>query len=232
MSRLDPRKLPIPAQRSPLCYSWGGTAGTMGATVLEFNIGPADQGLDWLQFWASVIGSAAWPIVAILIAFLFRKQIADRLANIRKVSVGEATVDMADKLDEIEADVRTDPGLAALNRPEQAPLPDDRFQRLLELSPAAAILDAWGPIELKLENLGSPYASTLGTAVRSPSTRRVMRLLLEENRITGSFYELLLELSELRNAAAHYKDVSATDAIRFQALAETAKRELNRIGER
>ncbi|MGH6782530.1 MAG: hypothetical protein ACREB5_10560, partial [Sphingomonadaceae bacterium] len=74
------------------------------------------------------------------------------------------------------------------------------------------------------------YASKMGSVLRPPSTRTVMRHLLEERRISGAAFELLNELYALRNAAAHYKEVSVTDAVRFQALAETARSELDRVG--
>jgi hypothetical protein len=195
--------------------------------MVELKIGTADQGMDWLQWSSSIVSSLAWPVAAVVIACIFRSQIAGLLAKLRKLSWGDKVLDFADKLDRIETVSQTT--TPADNEQEYpAPLPDMRFQQLLAISPSAAILDAWKPIELRLRDLSSHYDSGIGLQPRALTTRRVMEQLYKSGAISSGVYEMLRDLQGLRNAAAHQDEVTSTDAIRFQAFADKVMRALEK----
>ena len=181
--------------------------------------------MDWLQWSSSIVGSIAWPIAAVVIACIFRAQIAGLLAKIRKLSWGDKVVDFADTLDKIES-VSQDviPPDVGVDAP--SPLPDMRFQQLLSISPSAAILDAWRPIELRLRDIASKYEAFAVSYPRALTTGHVIEKLYKGNIISSGVYETLRDLQRLRNAAAHEAEVTATDAIRFQAFADKVMRAL------
>ncbi len=133
--------------------------------MLELKIGPSERGMGWLEWSSSIVGSLAWPVAAVIIACLFRSQIAGLLAKLRKFSFGDAEIHFAEVLDNVEANFgqSREPDL-------REPLKDDRFQQLVEISPSAAILDAWQPIEARLQELGTK----LGVMNRLNSTNRRM----------------------------------------------------------
>lgn len=192
--------------------------------MLELTIGKADDAMDWLTFWSSVIGSIAWPLAAFGIAFLFRSQLRKLLDRIKKLSVGDNSVDFGEKLDEAEAEAVTAiPANAPL--PAPLPLPDQRTQQLIALSPSAAVLDSWRLIERKTLQLAEPYYSGGATnrdGKRVATFRGAVKALFDMGMITSGTYSLLHDLQQLRNAAAHNDEVSAADAVRFTTLAAEA----------
>lgn len=182
----------------------------------------ADAGMSGLEFTASAIGSLAWPVAAVIIAALFHKQIADLLAKIRKLNWGDASVELSEQLDRVEDKSREVPGDPAVD----LTLPDVRFQQLIAISPSAAILDSWGTIERLLYQLGNDM--NLGSKeMRSPIV--IGNSLLHQQHITPAVFEMLRDLRGIRNAAAHQREVTTTDALRFYELADKAIRALNKI---
>lgn len=182
----------------------------------------ADEGMSGLEFTASAIGSLAWPVAAIIIAAIFHKQIAGLLAKIRKLNWGDASVELSEQLDRVEDKSRGVPGDPAVD----LTLPDVRFQQLIAISPSAAILDSWGTIERLLYQLGNDM--NLGSnEMRNPIV--IGNSLLHQQHITPAVFEMLRDLRGIRNAAAHQREVTTTDALRFYELADKAIRALNKI---
>ncbi|WP_106640107.1 hypothetical protein [Allosphingosinicella vermicomposti] len=198
--------------------------------MLELKIGKPDGAMDWLTFVSSLVGSVAWPIAVFAIALLFRVQIRQLINRIKKLSMGDNSVDFGEKLDEAEAEVVTVIPEGAAPAPTALPLPNQRTQQLIALSPAAAVLDSWRVIERKTLKMAEPFY-TAGSPNRDGKRvitfRGAVKTLFEIGMITSSTYTLLLDLQQLRNAAAHYDDVSRADAIRFTTLAEEVLRFLD-----
>lgn len=181
----------------------------------------ADEAMDWLTFWSSVIGSVAWPMAAFGVAFLFRRQLRKLIDRIKKLSLGENSVDFGEKLDEAEAE-------AAMAIPANAPaiiappLPNERAQQLIALSPSAAVLDTWRVVERKTLQLAEPFYSGMSTnrdGKRIVPFRAAVKALFDHGVISRSTHSLLHDLQQLRNAAAHNDEVSAAEAVRFMTLA-------------
>ncbi len=179
--------------------------------------------MGWLEWTASVIGSVAWPIAAVVIAAFFRSQIAGLLEKIRRLSWGDASVDFAEKLDEIESASREIDAGAGAQLTIPPAIPDERFTKLLEISPSAAIMDAWGPIETKLRSMSADIQSS----AQSYAPRQMMLMLLKRGIISPELHEILRDLSNLRNAAVHQREVTVTDAIRFRDFSLKAIAELD-----
>lgn len=191
--------------------------------MLELKIGNADDAMDWLTFISSLVGSVAWPIAAFAIAFLFRSQIRKLIDRIKRLSMGDNSVDFGERLDEAEAEAGAVTVIPEAAAPEEnaLPLPDERTQQLIALSPAAAVLDSWRVIERKTLRMAARISSGVG---RSRDGRKMFtfrgaaKILLDGGIVPSNIYALLLDLQQLRNAAAHNEDVSKADAIRFTVL--------------
>lgn len=206
--------------------------------MAEEKAAAAKEAMGWLDWSASVIGSLAWPVAAVIIAWLFRSQIAALLAKVKQVRWGDAVVDLSEKLDQIEAVALEVKAEAAEEARDDAtslatipPSPvDDRFQNLLTLSPSAAILDAWLPIEQKIINLvaANPQISS-GQSKSSNNTYHNIKLLRDRGVISGVTYDLLRELQQLRNIAVHSEDVTIADAYRFKSFSDEVMRSLGRM---
>ncbi|TNM59852.1 hypothetical protein [Aliirhizobium smilacinae] len=191
--------------------------------MLELKIGHDDSGLGGmggLDFAASIVSSLAWPLAAVIIAWFFRSQIGGLLAKVRKLTWGDKVLDFAEKLDEIEESAPmpdAQPEGVGLNANE---LPDPRLQQLIALSPNAAILDAWRPVELKIQELAKLITSTNPKEIQRQSTGQNIKRIYEMGFIPTGTFQTLRSLLELRNAAAHGRDVEPVDAVRFYNLTQ------------
>ena len=176
--------------------------------------------MGWFEFISSLVGSLAWPLAAVAIALMFRSQIAALLAKVRKLSWGDSSVELAEQLDKVEDNSRAvEPSL-------EAAVPDQRFQQLLAISPSAAILDAWGTVERMLYQVGTDQ--NLEAKILTQPLR-IMDSLARNETISPTIYEMLRDLRNVRNSAAHQQEVTVADAIRFHDLSEKVVRALDKI---
>lgn len=206
--------------------------------MLTLKIVKPDDAMDWMTFVSSLVGSIAWPVAAFAIAFLFRSQIRKLLDRLRKLSVGDNSMDFSKELEEAEDTAKAivaESAEALPSAPNALPLPDTRTQQLIALAPAMAVMDIWKPLERKIVKLAEPLALSRmknrdGKTV--PGARIGARILLDNGVITSATYSLVRDLNELRNRAAHSEDgVGRADALRFFTLAEELDRILDAIPE-
>ena len=203
--------------------------------MLEMKIGSSVSEMNWLEWSSSVISSLAWPVAAVIVACIFRAQISNLLKSVRKFSWGDKTLDFSGNLDKIENVSRTSFAGPLAEQPRKPLPPDDRFQQLLEISPAAAVLDAWIPVENKLRWIGQDHmkafnASQINSHMYRPlEVRSMLGILLSQEKIDKDSYVIISEMQNLRNSAAHQGDVSAVDAVRFRDLAGQVSAVLDRV---
>jgi uncharacterized protein YutE (UPF0331/DUF86 family) len=178
-----------------------------------------------LQFIASLVSSLAWPVAAFGIAALFRSQIKALLNKLRTLSFGGAQADFTEKLDKLEVKAEVEPPNEE-QPPELVPEPHNlttRFDRLLEISPAAAILESWNDVE----EAAMQAAHFRGVTIDAQTLPRTPSILTKHGVIDSSTATMFSELRSLRNLAAHSnKEISVTDALRFQELASKVLRRL------
>lgn len=183
--------------------------------------------MGWMEFISSLVGSLAWPVAAVIIAGIFHKQIAGLLAKVRKLNWGDASVELTEQLDKVEDKARVIEAEAALLPPipDEPEVPTDRFQALVAISPSAAILDAWKPVERRLTQLGK---DNFGSAAKYTPSNKIAEKLAAQGVLMSSIVGMVDDLRKIRNDASHSKEVSVTDALRFQELASQVMSLLSR----
>jgi len=178
--------------------------------------------VDWLQFTASVTGSLAWPLAAVILGFMFKEQVNALLAKMKSLkapggieaSFSEKVLAVVDEAKKVEA--ATVPVLD--HKPKQkaanqTPLPEipqirewrrrhrEAVARSMDERPAALVLTSWNELEQRIKDL--VVVTDAGCGVGSPEDA-IMRLADERWKIidkpTG---EVLLNLLTLRNQIAH-----------------------------
>lgn len=214
--------------------------------MFELRVGtaPAEKGMGWLEWSASLVGSLAWPVAAVVIAILFRSQIKALLSKIRKLTWGDKSADFSEQLDKIE-DVSREatPSAFANGEPPPAFL-SPNLQKLLEIAPSSAIVEAWKPIENFVFTLvkshdnfrNNPYMDhpmsdkPRFSQPRSLPFEKAMTQLLLAEVIPFNLANTIRKLRKLRNEAAHSEsEVTITDALRFIELASSVETELKTI---
>ena len=180
--------------------------------------------MDWITFTSKLIGQIlSWPVAVIAVAMLFRKPIAERLKDVRRIKTKHFEADFGEQLDKIGAGLNeAETALPKPKRPpiiEDAPLPRSRAEllsELTELMPNAAILESWRNVERTLnfyfenKNIEMPRSgqSILGHLDYDPNF---------PPQLVSAYQELRL----LRNRAAHSgENVTAAQAKEFDAIAD------------
>lgn len=177
--------------------------------MITLTFGKAESALDWLDRSVQLAGVLAWPLAVLIIALLFRVQVVTLVARLDELRWGNTSARFARKLDRLErralASPKPPPADDAV--PELALSGDHaRFLALLELSPGAAVIDAWARVEEGVERL-----HVRGKSAALPRSVRSM----------------LAELGTLREQAAHNGAITIPDALRFRTLAKRVLNEIN-----
>lgn len=167
--------------------------------------------MDWKQFIASIIGSLAWPVATVLIAYLFKDQIRRLIAHIRKIGAGGVSVELSEKVEEAVDAGQVVQAEKGLSPPDVVGL-DPTLLQLVKSFPEAALIQSFKELETLI----------LKIRQRLPDERpfrnlyEVLKALEKKQYIPQSAVTLFQSLREARNAAAHGKgeeELSSTEAL-------------------
>lgn len=183
--------------------------------------------MNWLAFWASVIGSLAWPATIIIALLIFRKQVLAAAPWLRELEVGNVKVKFAEELakaataaEEIEAAPASAP-----------PTPvTDRDLLLAEHAPLGLVLQGWMSVEHALTDAANRIGLSKGSvAPKLLPSGRLIRELEQHRVITPATAETIDYLRHLRNQAAHHKGfaIDTGQALEYARLARKVIDALN-----
>lgn len=184
--------------------------------------------VNWLAFWASVIGSLAWPVAIIVVVLIFRKQLLRIAPWLRELEVGNVKMKFAEELakatDAAEA-------IPAPNASAAAPPPvTDNDLVLAEHAPIGLVLQSWMNVENALNDAAMKHdlTSTLKGTSRPLPTYRLISDLQERGAITTATAKTLSYLRDLRNQVAHRRGViDSEQALEYARLAKKVIEALN-----
>ncbi|MGY2361502.1 DUF4145 domain-containing protein [Pseudomonas azotoformans] len=180
--------------------------------------------MDWLQFLSSVIGSIAWPSAVVLLAILMRAPLGKLLPLIRTLKYKDLQIDIGEQLEAVREKVGAE-GEAPDVASEEPPL---SFKKLAQADPRAAILSAWIPVEIELNEIAKKiHVETRRGAMDLIGVLRRHGIL---DRLTS---ETLDQLRRIRNTAVHVTEesVSFDDAIHMAEMCLWVNAQLKRISE-
>jgi len=176
--------------------------------------------MTWLQFWASLVQSLAWPTAVVLCVWIFKERLQSLLPLLR---LRYKELDVSFRLEKAEQDA------AALPPPPQEPpgraLPpptveeQQRHNELAELHPVGAIAETSLEVEGAMRHLAE--AAKLDLPPHS-SMLNYVRLLRHRKIIDSKTAALADDLRVIRNNAMHQvgSPITTDDAKRYRALAE------------
>ncbi|MNC41976.1 hypothetical protein D3C75_907710 [compost metagenome] len=178
--------------------------------------------MDWLQFFASVVTSIAWPTAIVTLAVLLRSPLARLLPLIRTLKYKDLQIDLGEQLEAVKEQVEASSD-ASSNDPEE---PTSTYKDLARIDPRAAVLSAWVPVELALKDLA--FKRGLYTLQASPAA--MAKRLQEHGLLDQVTYDTLSKLRAIRNEAAHLMLVSYDEAISMGEMCEWAVQKLKSAG--
>jgi hypothetical protein len=167
---------------------------------------PAVSGKVWpvngLALVASLVHSLAWPAGAIVIVAVLRRPIGAALGRgVRRVLAGPVEVEFDHELAEVREELRRSPELAEAT-PALLPVSlTEELARLAEVSPQAAVLEAFARIELRLDEILANAGAKEADAVKSGTA--LARLAHRRGLISDETLSAVQGLSVLRNLTAH-----------------------------
>jgi hypothetical protein len=178
--------------------------------------------MDGYQFAAAIIQSIvslAWPAAFIGAVWLFRGRLTE-LLPLLKLKHKETEISFRLEQAEKEAgEIQQPPA-----RPETEPTPEEktRFERVVEHSPRAAILEKRAELEEAVRTAAEPYKSEVSYKARVLPLNVAIRLLRKHHIIDEKVSGVLDDLRTMGNQAQHSTNTEFTkeEALRFGRLAE------------
>lgn len=181
--------------------------------------------MEYLKILEGIIGATAWPIAAVVIVVLLKKEVGLLLSKIKKIKHKDYEIEIQQELESVskQADENNLPKL-------KSGADQERIYRLAADSPRGAILDSW----LNVEDAIKKYCERvdINDNVRSPLQliQSMYRHNMDYNTIGQGIFDMLEKLRNLRNEAVHVSDseISTETAIEYSQI---AKRVITRIEE-
>jgi hypothetical protein len=195
--------------------------------------------VNWLAFWASVIGSLAWPTAVVVVALVFRRPIMRVLASLNEVTYKGATFKIAQEIERAQAkaeSVLPEPLRAVappspVERPATEPswvfMPRERVVHLALAAPAMLVLESWQEIEREARSA----LTRAGIQSKNATASGHLMALRSSGLLSDDAYGVIDDLRQIRNEAAHNsKDaVGSKEALQYINAAERAVQALRNI---
>jgi hypothetical protein len=173
--------------------------------------------MDTLTFVAEMVKSLAWPLAAIVIILFLRRSLLALIPNLKRLQYKEFAAEFdrdLKKADEQVAEINPPPVKEAEETPMGVAEPAaQKYRRLADVSPKAAIIEAWRDAEVAL-------LDAAGVRDSDATLQRILDSLLREGKLDPGEKHFLEYMRMLRNKAAHATDLDLTadQAYRYAIL--------------
>lgn len=166
----------------------------------------------------AIVSAIAWPGAAIWIAYLFRGEIRGLASRVSHLKYKDMEATFEKKLQEAEAKA------GAITNQKQAALPGpqmlsrlEQLQRIADVSPRAAIMEAW----ILIESAAGQSGFVQGASHPRVNPMLFVDSLVRDGKLPTDSIKLVQTLRDLRNKAAHLPEFSVTrdEADRYLRLA-------------
>lgn len=175
--------------------------------------------MSGFDFAASLVGSLAWPIVIVIVAVLFRRQLSALLARpLSSLTAGPLKAVWDRQVAEVEAELPYSPSGTT---PGGSAADTDRLREIARVAPAAAVLEAFALIEEQLRQILQDAGVDAGRGGAMQMARRALKAgLVRPETLTA-----VEGATVLRNLAAHGRpsDLDETRALDYLALTDAVR---------
>ncbi|WP_153117485.1 hypothetical protein [Rhodocyclus tenuis] len=208
---VSPKKPPSVRTKEPLVQEISITCGNQTVSQTAPEKTPDKKERDDASFsWGKIveeifklIGTLSWPVAAVLIAYLFKKELAAMLARLKKGKFGSAEFEFENYVREVdaEADIPRAPENESISPTAAARASTD---------PRGAIVSAWIEVEDELFNLvrRRDLSEQASSPRQSKNTVWAIRAVQKAQALDSNWIALFHDLRTLRNEAAHSTDFS------------------------
>lgn len=169
-----------------------------------------------MNYLVEIIKAIAWPLTIIWIGYYFKAETRSILARLSSLKYGDVEASFEKELAKAELSakiVNIPPPPSSKENINQK----EQLLRIAEVSPRAAIVEAWALIEIAAVRKGL----IAGTTVPRTNTKMIVEFLNSSGKFSPESISLIENLRQIRNQASHLPDffITQTEAERYLELA-------------
>jgi hypothetical protein len=167
--------------------------------------------MDWLTFFSTVVASLSWPATVLVVLILIRKELPEISSSLRRIKYKDIEFEFSEVAKAVENEVKEAiPGAKDNAQLSGHPLVIEqrRLESIGDISPRAAILEAWLQVEAAAVKLIQKRRPEAYKSYPGP-------MRLRDNLVDGQILNLrqltaFENLRKLRNEAVHVPDIEFT----------------------
>jgi len=169
-----------------------------------------------MEYFVDIIKAIAWPASIIWLGYIFRNEVRQLLGRMSKFKYKDIEADFEKDLDSAETSAQSIKAPKSKTSEETLTY-KEQLLRIAEISPRAAIVEAWTLIEMAAHKSGLVH----GTTIPRTSPKLIIEVLSASEKLTKDSIMLIENLRRMRNKATHMPDfaISQTEAERYLGLA-------------
>lgn len=166
-----------------------------------------------------IIKALAWPIATIWVSYLFRTTIRQLVNRVSTFKYGDVEANFTKELTEAELDAKKIKAPKITSTPKTLNQ-KEQLLRIADISPRAAIVEAWALIEMASIKKGL----TSGATIQRTNPKIIVEYLKDTGKFSSESLDLIERLRLIRNRASHMPDFAITqnEAERYLELAAQA----------
>ena len=164
-----------------------------------------------------LIVGIAWPVAVVWVAYLFKGELRSLMHRISQIKYKDAEANFASDLAQAETKALSIPQVPANAPQSEISSKLDSLRRIADVSPRAAIMEAW----VLVEDSAAKSGHVQGTAVPRVNARSFVEDLISRGKLPAESGPLIDQMRKLRNQATHLPDfvISHDEADRYLQLA-------------
>ncbi|WP_339899368.1 hypothetical protein [uncultured Gilvimarinus sp.] len=170
-----------------------------------------------MEHFVEIIKALAWPVAVIWMSFIFRAEVRALLSRVSTFKYKDVEASFGQSLEKAESEARNIKSPVKTNGSESESSQIEQLLRISEVSPRAAVVEAWTLIETAAMKNGL----VMGGVIKRTNPKMILSRLEESGKFSPESINLLNELRQIRNKASHLPDFAVTqsDAERYLELA-------------
>ena len=163
-----------------------------------------------------IIKAIAWPVSIIWLGYIFRVEVRQLLSRLSTVKYKDVEASFGKDLAEAEINAKK-VNLSKLEATEQVTSQKEQLFRIADISPRAAVVEAWTLIETAVLKKGL----TSGSTIQRTNPKMIVEYLSKSGKFSHDSLNLIEQLRLIRNRASHMPDfaISQSEAERYLELA-------------
>jgi hypothetical protein len=165
------------------------------------------------QTLVQLVSALAWPLTVIIVALMFRQEIRKIASRLSTLSYGDMKAEFEKDLHKLEREVKELPIKEASTKVDHQKKDSktldsyERLSRIAEISPRAAIMEAWRDIEVTTKQVTDAYGISTNSQI---SGVKAIRELVRQHLLPEGVVTVYEQMRRLRSRAAHAPDFTIT----------------------